>query len=399
MTATSALVVFWVVVAARLLVPLLIPRFPLFGILACLVLDAADQSIFQALGIPLGGYQAYDKALDIYYLSFAYLATMRNWENPVAFEVGRVLFYLRLIGVLAFELSGQRLLLLLFANVFEYFFIFYEIVRTRRDPLRLTRRMLLAAATILWVVVKLPQEWWIHVAQLDATDFVKINIFRAPADEPLWRAVINAPLTAALLAAITAFLGLSVRRILRSREGEGVEDQQAARGGSDPARRTSAASDPPSQAKEAARATGPVPAMAEKVVLITVISVIFGQILPGVSASSFQIALCIALTIVVGSFLLRGAVGRLRGRVSTWWEFPIMAVLNFGIILVFELALPIFHAPYNVGTTSLFALLVTLFATLYDRYRFAPDAARLRASTETIETTSLGELQSETPTE
>ena len=147
------------------------------------------------------------------------------------------------------------------------------------------------------------------------------------------------------------------------------------------------------------RSMGPVPAMAEKVVLITIISVIFGQILPGVSASSFQIAICIALTIVVGSFLLRGAVGRLRGRMSTWWEFPIMAVLNFGIILVFELVLPIAHAPYNVGTTSLFALLVTLFATLYDRYRFAPDAARLRASLEAVETTSVGELQSETPTE
>jgi hypothetical protein len=399
MTSTSVLVVFWVVVAARLLVPLLIPRFPLFGILACLVLDAADQSIFQALGIPLGGYQAYDKALDIYYLSFAYLATMRNWENPVAFEVGRVLFYLRLIGVLAFELSGQRLLLLLFANVFEYFFIFYEIVRTRRDPLRLTRRMLLAAATILWVVVKLPQEWWIHVAQLDATDFVKINIFRAPANEPLWRAVINAPLTSALLAAVTAFLGLSVRRILRSREGEGAGVQRTAQGGPDPALRTSATSNPYSQGAEAMRSMGPVPAMAEKVVLITIISVIFGQILPGVSASSFQIAICIALTIVVGSFLLRGAVGRLRGRMSTWWEFPIMAVLNFGIILVFELVLPIAHAPYNVGTTSLFALLVTLFATLYDRYRFAPDAARLRASLEAVETTSVGELQSETPTE
>jgi hypothetical protein len=54
---TSALVIFWLVVAARLLVPLLIPRFPLFGILICLVLDAADQSIFQALNIPLDGYQ------------------------------------------------------------------------------------------------------------------------------------------------------------------------------------------------------------------------------------------------------------------------------------------------------------------------------------------------------
>src|SRR5436305_1940873 len=43
-------VVFWAVVGGRLLLPLLILRFPLPAVLACLVLDAADQSIFQAFG-------------------------------------------------------------------------------------------------------------------------------------------------------------------------------------------------------------------------------------------------------------------------------------------------------------------------------------------------------------
>ena len=40
--------VFLLVVGARFLVPLLIPRFPLPAILAALVIDAADQTIFQA---------------------------------------------------------------------------------------------------------------------------------------------------------------------------------------------------------------------------------------------------------------------------------------------------------------------------------------------------------------
>jgi hypothetical protein len=385
MTATSALVVFWLVIAARLLVPLLIPRFPLFGVLACLVLDAADQSIFQALGIPLDGYQAYDKALDIYYLSLAYVATMRNWENPMAFQVGRILFYLRLIGVLAFELSGQRLLLVLFPNVFEYFFIYYEIVRTRRDPLGLTRRMLLAAATILWVVVKLPHEWWIHVARLDATDFVKIQILRASPDEPLWRAVIGAPFITTALAAIAALLGLAVRRLLRSKNPEHVEKRPERKLQGNPAR--SALPSTPFAAGEPSTPSSTAAAMAEKVVLITILSVIFGRVLPGVSSSSLQIAACIALTIVVSSYLLRGIVRRLRSRVSTWWEFPIMALVNFGMVLAFELTLPIVHAPYNVGATSLFALLVTLFATLYDRYRFAYHAARLH----TLEVTPAGQ--------
>ena len=40
--------VFVGVVLIRFFLPLLIPRFPLPAILGCLVIDAADQSIFQA---------------------------------------------------------------------------------------------------------------------------------------------------------------------------------------------------------------------------------------------------------------------------------------------------------------------------------------------------------------
>ena len=64
------------VVGGRLILPLFIPYFPLPALLACLVLDSVDQSIFQAFpNLPLDGYQSYDKALDIYYLSIAYIST------------------------------------------------------------------------------------------------------------------------------------------------------------------------------------------------------------------------------------------------------------------------------------------------------------------------------------
>ena len=68
-------VVFVGVVVVRLLLPLLIPRFPLPAILACLVVDAVDQTIFQAFGYDPPGYQGYDKAMDVFYLAIAYLAT------------------------------------------------------------------------------------------------------------------------------------------------------------------------------------------------------------------------------------------------------------------------------------------------------------------------------------
>ena len=121
---------------------------------------------------PLPGYQTYDKALDVYYLAIAYMATMRNWRDPVAFRTSRFLYLYRLVGVTLFELLGWRWLLLVFPNTFEYFFIAYEFVRTRWNPARLGAVAVVGLAAFIWIVIKLPQEWWIHVAQLDFTDFM-----------------------------------------------------------------------------------------------------------------------------------------------------------------------------------------------------------------------------------
>lgn len=208
------MLIFWAVVLGRLLIPLLIPRWPLPTILAALVLDGVDQTIFQVFtDLPLDGYQGYDKALDVYYLTIAYIATMRNWSNLPAFRVSRFLNYYRLVGVAAFELSHLRVLLLIFPNTFEYFFIFYEAVRARWDPLRMGKRMVVIAAAAIWIVVKLPQEYWIHVAQLDATDFIKEHLFGVPLTAGWTAAAANRP-WALLLAAAGLFGLVSLARWL-----------------------------------------------------------------------------------------------------------------------------------------------------------------------------------------
>ncbi len=108
MTGTET-VIFTVVVGTRLLVPLLIFRYPLPAILACLVIDGVDQTIFQTYtDLPLDNYQSYDKALDIYYQSLAYISTLRNWTNVDAVTIGQFLLFYRLVGVLFFELSDDN---------------------------------------------------------------------------------------------------------------------------------------------------------------------------------------------------------------------------------------------------------------------------------------------------
>src|SRR4051794_12887256 len=152
------------IVLARLALPLLIPRIPLV-ILGALVLDALDNSLlgwFTAVDLgPDGSYQSVDKALDIYYLAIAYLSTLRNWTSRPAFHVGQALFYYRLVGVLAFEALDSRAMLLVFPNTFEYFFIAYEALRTRFDPQRCSARWWVLLAAAIWIVIKLPQEYWI----------------------------------------------------------------------------------------------------------------------------------------------------------------------------------------------------------------------------------------------
>ena len=165
--------VFVAVVGARFLLPLLIPRYPLPAVLGCLLLDGVDQTIFQLFGYDPPGYQGYDKAMDVYYLAIAYLATLRNWVNLPAYGVGRFLYFYRLVGVVAFELSQVRALLLIFPNTFEYFFIAYESWRTRWQTARVTLRHWVITAAMIWIFVKLPQEYWLHVAQLDVTDTLR----------------------------------------------------------------------------------------------------------------------------------------------------------------------------------------------------------------------------------
>ncbi len=138
---SSDIAVFLVVLALRFVIPLFIPRFPLPAILAALVLDAADQTIFQQFtNLNLDGYQNYDKALDIFYLTIAFLAVYRNWTNTTAINVARFLWYYRLVGVWLFEVFQERWLLFVFPNTFEYFFIAYVAIRTQWDPRRLDQR-------------------------------------------------------------------------------------------------------------------------------------------------------------------------------------------------------------------------------------------------------------------
>lgn len=349
------------VIAARLLVPLLIPWFPLPGIVAALVLDAVDQTLFQSFTtLPLDGYQGYDKALDIYYLSIAYISTLRNWTNHFAFFTGRFLFYYRLAGVALFELTEWRVLLFAFPNTFEYFFIWYEIVVLWRDPRRLTRHAVIGTAAAIWIVIKLPQEFWLHIARLDLTDVLKTALFGAP-PETTWGVLFDA-LPGVFILAVAGGIALI-----------GGLAWVAGRRLPPPERSFSARWRNRSLGRERLRAARAVWSarvfdrdLLEKVVLVTLLVLIFAQVLPNTRATTAQMAVGAAVVIVINTAVSHGLARLGIGWRNALGQFIVMAAANFTIVAAFQ----VFPGAQDLddAAVTFFILLLSVIVTLFDRF-------------------------------
>ena len=366
MTETSDWLIFWVVAGARFLLPLTIPRYPLPGIVASLVLDGVDQTLFQQFtNLSLEGYQGYDKALDIYYLTIAYISTLRNWANRFGFQVSRFLFYWRLAGVALFELTQQRWLLLIFPNTFEYFYIFYEAFRLRWEPRRMNKRLLVGAAALIWIVIKLPQEYWIHIAQLDTTDWIKTHLFGVPVDTP-WSEILSAwpgvfVAAVAILVLILVAAGWFVKRRLPPADRALAFSADAHQPAFTSEQVRSALAREARQIVDAA--------LFEKIALLALVSMSFAQVLPDVRASNLQLAAGVAVVVTINTALSHWLARRGFGWAFSLWQFLVLAVVNLGLIVSYALLRTRVDAPVSLANALFFVLLLTLLVTLFDRYR------------------------------
>jgi len=151
-----------VFVAFRVATALPVLRWPLAGGLLAIGGDLADLLLRDLLGIGDLDYQLLDKLLDQVYLVLFLVVALR-WEG-VERKVSIVLFGLRLVGSLLFVLTGDRLVLLLFPNVFETWFILVALLHHLSRPVRWTPGHV-AAALATVTAFKLVQEWALHGAR------------------------------------------------------------------------------------------------------------------------------------------------------------------------------------------------------------------------------------------
>jgi hypothetical protein len=337
--------VFLTVLTVRFVLPFAILRYPLPGVLACLVVDGMDQTVFQWFGFDPPFYQGYDKAMDVFYLGVAYISTMRNWVNLHAFTVSRFLFFYRQIGVVAFELTQVRALLLVFPNTFEYFFIAYEGIRSRWNTIRFQLKFWLLLAAFIWIVIKLPQEYWIHIAQLDFTDTVK--------DVPWF---LPAIVVAILIGAAIAWF------VVRPRL--------------DPADHGWQITAPPlpeemDTGKErfafmAEHGKVWSGASLEKILLIGLLFVIFASILPETEVSSLTLFIWVGLFVLLNTAAALYVVRRNWSAESVLVSFVARLVLNIGILAVTDVVMGV---ESSFRDAFFFLFLFTVLVTLYDRYR------------------------------
>lgn len=369
--------VFLIVVGLRVFVPLGVFRYPIPAIIAALIIDAADETVLDVFtNLDLGFYQSYDKALDIYYLSLAYIATLRNWPNLFAVNVSRFLWYFRLVGTTLFELTGFRALLLLFPNVFEYFFIYIELARSRWSAMRLTRYHVLAAAAVIWVFIKLPQEYWIHVAQLDFTDFLKGTFLGMPLTAT-WGEAIGDNLwfvPTVLVIAIAGYFGIREleRRLPKadwptSFDADVTSDEHVR------------------QAAIPLAANHWRTGLLEKIALVSLVSIIFASMLPNIDATPVQMSFGVAFVVLGNALISHWVASRGVSWRSFATQFAALTGINFILAVAAVILLPVFDGEARLRDILFFVLLLTVLVSFYDRYRAIYDIRSGQAYPKTVD--------------
>jgi len=139
-------------------------KWPLAGGLLAIFVDLTDlywMNVLDLGGIP--DYQMFDKLADQVYLAVFLIVALR-WTGPER-AISIILYAFRIVGFVLFELTGERAVLLLFPNVFEFWFLFIAALH-HFGPAMAWTRLQLAVVLVPLIGAKEVQEWMLHWARL-----------------------------------------------------------------------------------------------------------------------------------------------------------------------------------------------------------------------------------------
>jgi hypothetical protein len=151
-----------IVLAMRLLGPLMIFQWPLFGsIVSEYIFDAIDIVIWAEMGTTGIDYTSYDKPLDVYQITIQAIVASQ-WENKTVRNIALFLYVYRLLGYGLYLATDLRVMFFFFPNIFFYFFIGYLIAKKLEMPELFENKRQLVIVMLIIILLKLPQEFILH---------------------------------------------------------------------------------------------------------------------------------------------------------------------------------------------------------------------------------------------
>ena len=161
------LLIIALVLLLRFTLPFLLIPFPFQVSWLNFVLDTVDGDILVPLGLEVYHYQIIDKLADLLtYVLMFYVG--RRWK------IGRtitILFFLRLIGQLAFFVIGNDKVLFFFPNFLEPLFMIYSFLLYKYGKTAFVKyKKYIIAIWFVIICYKIWNEWNIHIAQFDLSE-------------------------------------------------------------------------------------------------------------------------------------------------------------------------------------------------------------------------------------
>ncbi|QBQ54686.1 hypothetical protein [Nitrosococcus wardiae] len=151
-----------IVLAMRLLGPLMIFQWPLLGsIVSEYIFDAIDILIWAEMGATDIDYTSYDKPLDVYQITIQAIVASR-WENKTIRNIALFFYGYRLLGYALYLFTELRVMFFFFPNIFFYFFIGYLAAKKLGLPELFEDKRQLAIVILVIILLKLPQEYILH---------------------------------------------------------------------------------------------------------------------------------------------------------------------------------------------------------------------------------------------
>ena len=150
----------FIIAAVRILGSLPVLRWNFAGGIFAILIDLSD--LFWRGWLDLGGvqnYQEFDKRLDLVFMATFLLAALR-WQG-LGRTVAVALLLLRVPGIVMFELTDDRSFLLLFPNIFAYWFVVVAFVR-KWDFGREMKPKVAVALLTLCAAASVTHEWILH---------------------------------------------------------------------------------------------------------------------------------------------------------------------------------------------------------------------------------------------